>query len=157
MTLNDSTRRNSSINARPVKSFFDAGGKPRRSVECHRAERAARHPETFPRIEIVRTYTPRPVMTFPNQSTDDRNETHRSLRSDSHSSVHTRVSASSVCTYTYTSVHTKSYVSLRSVAFNGERGGHGRLARVKGHARLHPTCTRTPVGQCTSAERSGNF
>lgn len=30
-----------------------------------------------------------------------------------------------------------------SIAFNG--GGHGRLVRVKGHARSHPTCTHTPV------------
>lgn len=30
------------------------------------------------------------------------------------------------------------------IAFN-DGGGHGRLVRVKGHARSHPTCTRTPV------------
>lgn len=31
-----------------------------------------------------------------------------------------------------------------SIAFNGG-GGHGRLVRVKGHARSHPTCTHAPV------------
>lgn len=83
-----------------------------------------------------RTNRPRHVMTYPNQNTDDRNETHRSLRPDSHSCAHARTHA-----------HAKSCVSTSIasiVAFNGG-GGHGRLVRVKGHARSHPTCTRTPV------------
>jgi len=106
MTLNDLTRRNSSINVTSLDDgkFFDADRKPHRPV-CH--GRWCGSLAEIPRIGIARIYTPRPVMTFANQNTDDRNEMHRSLRSDSHSSLHTRmcVHARNARVYTRVRVH----------------------------------------------------
>lgn len=136
MTLDDSTRRNSSISAAtssgaPVKVFFPMWTEKTASAECDRATAsgrtdAARSPE-IPRIKIARTYihTSRPVMMFANQNTDDRNETHRSLRSDSHSSVHTCARArgrshAHARSHARTHARARNRTCLRSIAFNGE-------------------------------------
>lgn len=117
MTLNDLTRRNSSINVAPLDDgkFFDADRKPHRPYVMVGVWLARRNSQDRNRPYL---HTPRPVMTFANQNTDDRNEMHRSLRSDSHCSPHRRVRARNARVRTPVRVHeiVRVYGALRLTA-----------------------------------------